>query len=183
MRVVSVQVGQIREVPWRGRLVRTAIWKEPVPGRVRVATSGLHGDVQADPSVHGGHEKAVYFYPAEHYPAWREELGLPDLSWGAFGENLTCEGLLETDVRIGDRLRVGTAEVIVTQPRMPCSKLGMKFADPRMIKKFLASRRSGFYTSVLLEGDVAAGDTIILLNRDASAPTVRNVVDDLARSV
>ena len=126
MRVVSVNLGRIREVPWRGRLVRSGIWKEPATGRVRVGSLGLGGDEQADRAVHGGAQKAVYLYPLEHYPAWREELGMPELGWGAFGENLTCEGLLETDVHIGDRLRVGTAEVVITQPRMPCSKLGMK---------------------------------------------------------
>src|SRR5438552_8126480 len=138
MRVVSVNVGGPREVEWRGRRVRTSIWKTPVAGRVRVGRLDLEGDEQSDLAVHGGPDKAVYVYPSEHYDDWRRELPGTDLPWGAFGENLTIQGLLEDGVRIGDRLRAGSAEVSVTQPRMPCYKLGVRFGRDDMVKRFLA---------------------------------------------
>ena len=134
--LVSVNVGLPREVDWHGRVVRTSIWKEPVDGAVRVGALNLDGDQQSDLSVHGGTEKAVYVYPREHYEYWKQELPGRDLSWGAFGENLTTEGLLEPDVRIGDRLRIGSAEFLVTQPRMPCFKLGVRFGRDDMVKLF-----------------------------------------------
>lgn len=160
MRVLSVQVGMPQEVAWHGRMVQTAIFKQPVAGPVAVRRLNLEGDAQADLTVHGGAAKAIYAYPGEHYPAWREELGWPDLPWGAFGENLTLEGLLETDVAIGDRLRIGTAEFVVTQPRQPCYKLALRFNRLDIGKLFMASARSGFYFAVLREGVLAAGDPV-----------------------
>jgi len=160
MRVLSVNVGVPREVTWHGRVVRTAIFKEPVSGRVAVRRLNLEGDAQADLTVHGGAAKAVYAYASEHYPAWREELGRPDLPWGAFGENLTLEGLVEEDVAIGDRLRIGTAELVVTQPRLPCFKLALRFERQDIGKLFMASGRSGFYLAVVREGALAAGDPV-----------------------
>lgn len=160
MKVASVNVGLPREVEWRGRSVTTGIFKSPVEGRVRVRTLNLDGDRQADLSVHGGPDKAVYAYPAEHYEYWRQELPGVDLPPGSFGENLTIEGLRETEVRIGDRLRVGSTVLRVTQPRMPCSKLGVKFEREDMVKRFLASERTGFYFAVIEEGEVAAGDPV-----------------------
>jgi len=157
--------------------VSTGIYKEPVAGRVRVRTLGLEGDRQADPRFHGGPTKAVYAYPSEHYPFWRAEYPDIDMRWGMFGENLTTAGLREDDVRIGDRLRFGTAVLVVTQPRMPCYKLGIKFGRKDVIERFLESRRSGIYFSVDLEGDVAAGDTIRLLQRSEDMPTVTDVVE------
>ena len=144
LKLLSVNVGMPREVDWHGRLVRTSIFKSPVFGPVRVATLNLQGDEQSDLTVHGGVHKAVYAYPSEHYPFWREEISGLDLPWGAFGENFTTEGLLEEDVHIGDRFRVGSAEFIVTQPRMPCYKLGIRFGRPEIVKRFLQSGRSGF---------------------------------------
>jgi MOSC domain-containing protein YiiM len=149
---VSVNVGLPREVHWRGKTVRTSIWKTPVEGPVRATTLNLRGDQQSDLSVHGGPDKAVYAYPCEHYVYWRDELRDMDLPWGAFGENFTTRGLLEEGVHIGDRLRVGSAEFIVTQPRMPCFKLGIRFGHPDMVKRFLRSGRTGFYLAVLREG-------------------------------
>ena len=141
-RIVSVNVGLPREVPWRGDTVSTAIFKEPVTGRVRVAGVNLDGDRQADLTVHGGPDKAVYVYPSEHYPAWEQELGRP-LPWGAFGENLTVSGLpLEDAICVGDRLRAGSAELLVVQPRLPCFKLGVRFDDPGMLRRFLVSGRT-----------------------------------------
>jgi MOSC domain-containing protein YiiM len=160
MKLISVNVGLPREVTWRGNVVRTSIWKSPVEGRIRVSKLNLDGDQQSDTSVHGGVDKAVYAYPSEHYFYWRGELQGVDLPWGAFGENLTTEGLLEREILVGDRLRVGSAEFTVTQPRMPCFKLGIRFDSPGMVKRFLQSKRSGFYLAVLREGEVGAGDRI-----------------------
>src|SRR5260221_2090696 len=166
LKIVSVNVGQPREVEWRGRRVRTSIFKSPVPGRVRVDRENLEGDRQSDRAVHGGRDKAVYAYPSEHYPAWRGEMPDLEFPWGAFGENLTTEGLLEDTVRLGDRLRAGSAEFVVTQPRMPCYKLGIRFGRPDMVKRFLRSGRSGFYLAVLREGELAAGDAVEIISRD-----------------
>jgi MOSC domain-containing protein YiiM len=163
-------------VEWRGKAVRTSIFKAPVAGRVRVTKLNLRGDEQSDLSVHGGADKAVYAYPSEHYAFWRSELPGMDFPLGAFGENLTTEGLLEGDVRIGDRFRAGSCEFVVTQPRMPCFKLGIRFDRADMVKRFLKSGRTGFYFAVLKEGDVAAGDSIDLLAEDENKITVTDVV-------
>jgi MOSC domain-containing protein YiiM len=177
MKLLSVNVGLPREIEWKGKLVRTSIFKTPVQGRVRVGKLNLDGDQQSDLSVHGGIEKAVYAYPSEHYLFWREELAGRDLPWGVFGENFTTEGLLEETVRIGDRFRVGSAEFAVTQPRMPCFKLGIRFNRPDIVKRFLHSSRAGFYFSVLREGEVTAGDSIQLLARDEHGVTVADIVN------
>jgi MOSC domain-containing protein YiiM len=175
VRLISVNTGLPRDVDWHGRAVRTSIWKSPVDGRVRVRTLNLDGDQQSDLAVHGGPEKAVYLYPSEHYEYWHRELPGKELPWGAFGENFTTEGLLEPDVRLGDRLRIGSAGFMVTQPRMPCFKLGIRFGDDHMVKRFLRSGRSGFYVAVLREGDVGAGDPIELTDRDDHGVTVSEI--------
>jgi MOSC domain-containing protein YiiM len=176
MRVVAISVGGPREVQWRGRAVRTSIFKTPVAGRVRVARDNIEGDEQSDLSVHGGPAKAVYAYPMEHYAFWRRELPDADLPWGAFGENFTTEGLLEDDVRIGDRYRVGTVELVVTQPRMPCYKLTIRFGRSDMVKRFQQSGLSGFYLAVEREGEAGPGDPIERLARDERGLTVADVV-------
>lgn len=176
MRIVSISVGLPREVQWHGKTVTTSIFKTPVSGRVAVKRLNLDGDQQSDLSVHGGADKAVYVYPSEHYAFWREELPGVALPWGAFGENLTTEGLLEDAVHIGDRLRIGSAEFSVTQPRMPCFKLGIRFDRADMVKRFLASGRTGFYLSVSREGEVAADDPITVLARDDAAFAVADIV-------
>ncbi len=173
-RVVSVNVGLPADHPWAGATVPTGIFKRPVAGAVRVARLNLEGDRQADLTVHGGEAKAVYLYPAEHYAAWRSELG--ELPWGAFGENLTVTGLAEASTRIGDRLRIGTAELIVTQPRLPCYKLELRFARPGLEKRFLARGLTGFYLSVAVEGELAAGDRFELVAQASEAVTVADVV-------
>lgn len=160
MKLLSVNVGQPRDVPWRDKIVRTSIFKDAVEGIVRVGALNLEGDGQADRSAHGGRDKAVYAYPAEHYRDWQHELGAAPLAWGAFGENLTTQGLAEAEVCIGDRLRCGTAEFVVTQPRVPCFKLGVRFERPEIVKLFLRSGRSGFYLAVTREGTLRAGDAI-----------------------
>jgi MOSC domain-containing protein YiiM len=158
--VVSVNIGLPRTVRWKGRDVTTGIFKDPVGGRVPIRRLNLDGDRQADLEVHGGPAKAVYAYPLEHYAFWQEELG-EELPFGAFGENLTVRGLpLEDEVAVGDRFRVGTAELVVTQPRMPCYKLGLRFGRADIVKRFLASGRTGYYLAVATEGDVGAGDEI-----------------------
>ena len=183
MRVVSVNVGLPRTVLWQGREVTTAIFKKPVEGRVALRATNLEGDRQADPTVHGGPEKAVYAYPVEHYARWRREL--PDLELppqlagiplGSFGENLTVEGLpLEDEIAVGDRYRIGSAELTVTQPRLPCYKLGLRFQRVDMVKRFLASGRTGWYFSVAREGSVAAGDPVELLERHPAGIAVSAV--------
>jgi MOSC domain-containing protein YiiM len=176
MRVLSVNVGLPREVEWRNEVVATAIHKAPLAGPVEVRRLNLVGDRQADLSVHGGPDKAVYVYPSEHYAFWRDELPAVALPWGAFGENLTVEGLSETELRVGDELRIGTAEFIVTQPRLPCYKLNVRFQRPDMVKRFLRSGRTGFYLAVLREGHIAAGDTVAVIPTDRSAIGVTEVV-------
>jgi MOSC domain-containing protein YiiM len=174
MKLISVNAGLPRQVAWNGGSVTTGIFKQPVPGPIRVGRLNLLGDKQADLSVHGGPYKAVYGYPAEHYVYWRSELG-EGLPWGIFGENLTTEGLHEKDVWIGDRYRVGTAELTVTQPRVPCYKLGIRFGRPEMVKRFLNSRRSGFYFAVAEEGELKVGDSIELVAREANSLTVADI--------
>jgi MOSC domain-containing protein YiiM len=175
MKILSVNVGLPREVTWQGKLVTTGIFKEPVQGRVMMRRLNLDGDQQADLSVHGGVNKAVYFYPSEHYSYWRTELPKMDLLWGMFGENFTTEGLLENAVYIGDRFRIGETEVMVTEPRMPCYKLGIKFGRADIIKRFLVSRRTGFYFAVMREGMVGAGDAVELVGREQQEISVADI--------
>jgi MOSC domain-containing protein YiiM len=159
MQVVSVNVGMPAEVEWQGRKVLTGIFKSPVKGRRPVRRLNIEGDGQADLSVHGGPDKAIYAYPSEHYVLWAQRLGY-ELSPGNFGENLTTSGLLEDEVHIGDEFQIGTARLVVTQPRMPCFKLGIRFGDPSMVKTFLQAGKPGIYFAVLEEGEIAAGDSI-----------------------
>lgn len=175
MRVISVNVGLPREIIYKGKLVTTGIFKEPVEGRIKLRTLNLDGDRQADLSVHGGPSKAVYAYPSEHYEYWRAEFSELDLPWGMFGENLTTEGLREDTVHIGDRFRIGSAEVVVTEPRMPCYKLAAKFGTDDIISRFLQSGRTGCYFAVVQEGEVRAGDKIVLLGRDGHDITVADI--------
>jgi MOSC domain-containing protein YiiM len=174
-KIISVNVGQPREVLWKGTQVSTSIFKYPVDGTVEVKTLNLHGDRQADLSVHGGPYKAVYAYPSEHYPYWGNELPHSDFPWGAFGENLTTAGLFEESLHIGDQLRVGSALLMVTQPRMPCFKLTIRFDRDDMIKRFIASHTSGFYFSVIEEGEIAAGSAIEIVHRDPAEVSVADI--------
>ena len=175
MKVISVNVGLPREVASNGGRVTTGIFKSPVSGSVPVRRLNLDGDRQADLTVHGGPYKAVYGYPIEHYSKWRGELPELELPMGAFGENLTVEGLDENTLHIGDRLRIGTSVLVVTQPRMPCYKLGIRFQRDDMIKRFLASGRSGFYFSVEEEGEVSPGSGIEILSRDPHEVRVADI--------
>lgn len=177
MKIVSVNVGIPREVFWKGMKVSTGIFKRPVDGLVRIAPLNLEGDRQADLTVHGGVDKAVYAYPAEHYDYWRKELREEKLSWGSFGENLTTEGLLEDTVCVGDEMRIGTAVLIVTQPRTPCYKLALRLGRDDMVGRFLASRRTGFYFSVIEPGDVGAGSQVTVLSRDPNQVSIADVMN------
>jgi MOSC domain-containing protein YiiM len=177
MKIISLNVGLPREIVYKDRTIVTGIFKEPVEGRVRARRLNLDGDRQADLRVHGGAEKAVYVYPSEHYDYWRGELEGRKLPWGMFGENFTVEGLNEKKVNIGDRFRIGDALFMVTQPRMPCYKLAAKFERDDMIKRFLRSKRTGFYFSVIEEGEVGAGDAIELVSRDGNNITVTNITE------
>jgi MOSC domain-containing protein YiiM len=171
-KLVSIQVGIPRMVQVEGEEITTAIFKAPVNKRIPLHWLNLEGDKQADLSVHGGQDKTVYVYPSEHYSFWKKELPGVDLPWGAFGENFTTAGLLEDAVYLGDRFTIGTAEVVVTQPRIPCFKLNLKFNRDDMAKRFLASRRSGFYLRVLREGEVAPGDKVVRIHQDENRVSI-----------
>ena len=173
--LVSVNVGRPRIVMSHGEPVSTGIFKEPVTGRVMLRTLNLEGDRQADLSVHGGLSKAVYVYPSEHYDYWQNELPQMKLPWGMFGENFTTAGLFESALDIGDKFRVGSAIVMVTEPRMPCYKLGIRFGRSDIIKRFLKSERTGLYFAVVQEGEVGAGDTIELIERSKRSVSVSDI--------
>ncbi len=175
MRLVSLNTGLPREVTWHGRAVTTAIYKEPVKGRVALRKLNLDGDRQADLSVHGGENKAVYCYPIAHYDYWKRELPGGDFPMAIFGKNFTTEGLLESSVCLGDQFSVGSAEVVVTQPRLPCYKLGVRFQSDDMVKRFLASGRTGFYFRVTREGEVGAGDEVKVVARDPNGVSVSEI--------
>jgi MOSC domain-containing protein YiiM len=175
MKLVSLNVGLPREVTWRGSKTTTAIHKQPVGGRVVLRKLNLDGDRQADLMVHGGEYKAVYCYPLIHYDFWTKELPGQELPLGVFGENFTTDGLLEDSVHLGDQFSVGSAEVFVTQPRLPCYKLAMRFQSDQMVKRFFASRRTGFYMAVAREGEVGSGDEIKVIAPDPNGVPVSEI--------
>jgi MOSC domain-containing protein YiiM len=174
--IISLNVGLPRTVNFRGQAVTTGIFKEPVSERIKLRRLNLEGDKQADLTVHGGPDKAVYAYPAEHYDYWKKRLPNTPLPWGMFGENLTTKGLLEDQVNIGDVFRVGSSEVVATQPRMPCYKLGVKFGRMDIIRQFLNSKLTGIYFRVLKEGEVGTRDEIELIRRNDNNVTVNDIV-------
>jgi MOSC domain-containing protein YiiM len=163
-RLLSVNVAEIREIPRRGRMVETGIWKFPVEGRVAVQGVNVDGDRQADLRVHGGEFQALYSYAREDYEWWSEELGR-ELGPGTFGENLTVEGIDLTGALVGERWRIGTAVLEVSLPRIPCFKLAHKMEDPKFIKRFAQALRPGSYLRIVEEGELGAGDEIELLER------------------
>ena len=175
MKVLSVNVGLPREVEWKGITVSTGIFKEPVAGPVAVRKNNLDGDRQADLTVHGGPNKAVYGYASEHYPYWRKQFPNMELPWGVFGENLTTEGVSEDSLHIGDVVRVGSAVLRVVQPRQPCYKLQIRFGRDDIIQRFLVSGRSGFYFSIVQEGDVEAGSVIEVVSRDENQVSIADI--------
>ena len=175
MEILSVNVGLPREVMYKEKMIETGIFKEPVNGPVMVRSLNIDGDAQADLTVHGGRDKAVYAYPIEHYDKWRRELPEIDFSLGIFGENLTISGLKEEEVQIGDCFRFGDVELKVTEPRMPCYKLGIRFGRTDIINRFLENHRSGFYLSVLQEGEICAGDKIVQISKENHNITVTDI--------
>ncbi|HMD08128.1 MAG TPA: MOSC domain-containing protein [Candidatus Acidoferrum sp.] len=175
MKLVSVNVGLPRDLLWHGHTVTTGIFKEPVQGRVKLRKLNLDGDRQADLTAHGGEFKAVYCFPLAHYAYWKKELPGRDLPLGMFGENFTVDGPLEDSIHLGDRFSVGSAEVIVTQPRLPCYKLGVRFGSDDIVKRFLASGRGGFYLAVTREGEVGVGDELVPISRDPQAVPVMEI--------
>lgn len=180
MRIVSLNCGMPREVVWHGRNVTTSIYKDPVPGRIALRTLNLDGDRQSDLTVHGGKHKAVYCYPTEYYGYWQEELSARPLPFGSFGENFSVSGLAqgslaESAIHVGDRFSVGSAEVVVTQPRLPCYKLGIRFGSDDMVRRFLQSGRTGFYLAVTQEGEVGAGDDLTLLSHDPDSVSISEI--------
>jgi MOSC domain-containing protein YiiM len=176
MKVLSVNVGLPRKVLFNGQTITTAIFKDPVKGPIMLRRLNLDGDKQADLTVHGGVDKAVYSYPAEHYDYWRKQFPNMDLMWGMFGENFTTEELMEDTVNIGDQFQIGSAKLVATQPRMPCYKLGVRFGRMDVIRRFLASGRPGIYFKVLKEGEVQIGDKIEVIRRDKNNVTVKDIV-------
>ncbi len=175
-KVISLNIGLPRTVNFQGQAVTTGIFKESVKGRIKLRRLNLEGDKQADLTVHGGLDKALYAYPAEHYDYWKKRLPNMTLSWGMFGENLTTEGILEDQVNVGDVFRIGSSEVVATQPRMPCYKLGVKFGRMDIIRQFMNSKLTGIYFRVLKEGTIGAGDEIELISRDINNVTVKDII-------
>jgi MOSC domain-containing protein YiiM len=175
MKVVSVNTGLPREVTWHGRSVTTGIFKHPVNHRVALRKLNLDGDQQADLSVHGGEYKAVYCYPLAHYDSWKRELPGRELTLGIFGENFTVDGPLEQSIHLGDRFSIGSAEVVVTQPRLPCFKLGIRFEADDMVKRFFVSGRSGYYLAVTKEGEVGPGDEMKAIGQDHEAVAISEI--------
>lgn len=176
MRVASVNISAGTLIEWQGRRVLTGIFKNPVAARVRVRKHGLDGDRQADLTVHGGELKAVYSYSVANYEWWNRELG-QELPPGMFGENLTIDGLDEETIAVGDRFTVGTIVLEAVQPRLPCYKLGVRFGDPMMVKRFTRSGRFGTYFRVMSEGDVGAGDEMHLVHHDPASALVASLVN------
>jgi MOSC domain-containing protein YiiM len=176
MRVLSVNVGLPRKVLFNGQTITTAIFKDPVKGPVKLRKINLDGDKQADLTVHGGVDKAVYSYPAEHYDYWRKQYPNIDIIWGMFGENFTTEGLMEDTVNIGDQVQIGSAKLVATQPRMPCYKLGVRFGIMEIIKRFLSSGRPGIYFKVLKQGEVKTDDKIEIIEKDKNNVTVKDII-------
>ena len=172
MKVLSVQVGSLQEMLRSGKKIRTGIFKRKTEGPIKVTRLGLEGDDQGNKKLHGGIYKAICVYPSEHYDHWKEELGNPDLSFGDFGENLTTTGLMEGDIHLGDRLRIGSAEIVVTQPREPCITLNARLGTKDLSALIRKSGRSGFYFSVVKEGIIKNGDSIEYVNRDENRVTV-----------
>jgi MOSC domain-containing protein YiiM len=175
MKLICVNTGLPREAVWHSMTVTTGIYKEPVKGRVTLRKLNLDGDRQADLTVHGGEFKAVYCYPLLHYDYWRAQLPGKDLPLAVFGENFTIDNFVEDSIHLGDRFAVGSAQVIVTQPRLPCYKLGIRFQADDMVKRFLASARTGFYLAVTREGEVGAGDEMKPLASDPHAVPVSEI--------
>jgi MOSC domain-containing protein YiiM len=177
-RVLSVNVGQVREIEWRGQRITSGIWKSPALGKVLLRGVNFIGDDQADTTVHGGPDKAVYAYSREDYDFWRDTMGVETVP-GLFGENLTTAGIDLSSVIVGERWAVGSAELEVAQPRLPCFKLGMRMNDPYFPRRFMAAARMGAYFRIVREGEVGANDEVRVTHSPAHGITLRNMVEAL----
>ena len=177
MKILSINVGLPKEVKWKGQTVITGIFKSPAKGVLKVDKINIFGDKQADLKNHGGINKAIYLYPFEHYQYWKETLNVNDLPFGAFGENLTTLGILESEINIGDYLKIGTAEFAAVQPRLPCYKLGIRFNDAAMVAKFYESKRFGIYLKVTKAGKISPGDEIEIISRDPGNIKVAEIIN------
>ena len=175
MKILSVNVSPPLEIAYRKKIIRTGIFKKPVVGKIYASQYNLDGDGQADLKNHGGLDKAVYAYSYDHYKYWKQVLDRNDFEYGQFGENLTVTGLDESGLYIGDELQAGTVRFVVTQPRVPCFKLGVRFNDSRMPKRFLQSALTGCYLRVLQEGYLQAGDELALVKREPIRLSVKDL--------
>ena len=175
MELISINVGQPREIEWGGKVIRTGIWKSAVDGPMFVRKNGLEGDGQADLIGHGGEHRALMVYQLDSYRYWQAHLKRDDFVFGQFGENLTVEGMPDTEVCIGDRFRIGTAIFEVTQPRVTCFKVGIRMNEPRMPALLVAHRRPGFYFRVIEEGFIQGGDSIEKILDGPGSMTVSEV--------
>jgi MOSC domain-containing protein YiiM len=180
MQLLSLNIGLPQEYSWKGKSVRTSIFKQPTSQPIYVHAEHLAGDGQADLRVHGGPYKAVYSYPQEHYAFWQNHLGGAELEAGTFGENLTTSGLLESQVRVGNCYQIGTAVLMAVQPRQPCFKLGLRFQNDQMVRDFEQAGRSGIYFRVIQEGTLRVGDAITLVQQSTHAVTIQDLTDSLA---
>lgn len=180
MQLLSLNVALPQAIAWQGNTIRTSIFKQPVAGPVQLHAEHLAGDGQADLRVHGGPDKAVYAYPQEHHTYWQQHLPAAQLVPGAFGENLTTTGLLETQVRVGDCFQIGTAVLLAVQPRRPCLKLGIRWQRPSLVREFEEAQRPGIYFRVVQPGHLQAGDAITLIEPSACAVTIQDMVQMLA---
>ncbi|MHA2249647.1 MAG: MOSC domain-containing protein [Candidatus Kariarchaeaceae archaeon] len=176
-KLVSLNISQIKQVKWQDRIITTGIFKNPTDEKLKVQGVNIIGDDQADRSAHGGANKAIYAYPVEHYPYWKGQFPNNKLPYGMFGENLTTQGLLESDIFVGDRIRIGTTELIAVQPRVPCYKLGIRFGTQSIIKKFYQSDFSGIYFKIAQSGEIQVGDEIKIIEKDPLGVSIRDVLN------
>ena len=165
MRVIATNLAVPREISWKGRIQQTGIYKNPVPGPIQLKDQGVTGDLIGNPKVHGGEFKACYLFSSEHYPYWKKRYSDMRWDWGMFGENMTTEGLLDTDILIGNIYKIGSTLVQATIPREPCYKLGVKFNDQGIIDDFVAHGYPGSYVRILEEGEITTGDSIHLIEK------------------
>lgn len=172
LKVVSLNVGKVKEVTYDGKTIRTGIYKKPIQEPLEAKGINIEGDDQGNRKTHGGIDRAIYSYPMEHYSYWKKQYPTKELPFGMFGENLTTEGLLEKDVKVGDIFKIGTTKIMALQPRMPCYRLGYKFDDEKIIDKFLETDYCGIFYRIIKEGKLQVGDEINLIKSDPDSMTI-----------
>ena len=182
MKIISTNIGLPQTITWKEKTVQTGIFKKPVNKPIFLSKLGVDEDAVMNKKVHGGIDKSCYLYPTDHYAFWKQKYPDLDWNWGIFGENLSVAGLAENKMHIGDVLEIGESIVKITQPRIPCYKLGVRFGHQEIIKQFLEASRSGIYVKVLKEGFVQAGDQVYLLERQSNNLTVSQIFDQFTAS-